>query len=190
MAEILGSVGAATDGEEAELGDKSRQVAAAPTGAQIGEIAMAVVIGMVGLWVCWDVRDQPYFDAYGPGPSFFPLWLGGLLIVLAGMIFVHTFRRGWRQSEESFLPDSSSYLALGSTLASVLLFALFIDRLGFVLTTLPILFLFLLMQGCRHLPTLLLVSLGGSVGVGYAFGHWLGVFIPPAPHSLLQFMGL
>jgi hypothetical protein len=76
------------------------------------------------------------------------------------------------------------------TLLAIAGFALLVQRLGFAITMFAVLMLLLVSYGCRILPTALLVAIGGSLGVGFAFSRWLGVYLPPAPGGLLQFLGL
>ena len=41
----------------------------------------AVVVGVVGAAALIGSRSYPYWTPLGPGPGFFPRWLGGILLV-------------------------------------------------------------------------------------------------------------
>jgi hypothetical protein len=75
------------------------------------------------------------------------------------------------------------------TFGMIAFFALTIQPLGFVFSIFIVLIVLLLINRVQWL-TALLVALGGSVGVGYAFSAWLRVYVPVAPNGLLSALGL
>jgi putative tricarboxylic transport membrane protein len=147
-----------------------------------------LAIGAIGVVVCWQGRQLVYYTPYGPGPAFFPLWLGGLLIVLALGLFVGSFIR--RPSLPGTLtPPPGARLDLVATLAAILAFTLLIERLGFALTVFPMVGGLLLVRRCS-LPVAIGVAAVASFGVGYVFSNHLGVALPRAPRDLLLPLGL
>lgn len=149
-----------------------------------GAPLIAALFGILGAWVVWQARGMQYETPVGPGPGFFPTWLGVLLVLLSLGALVEAL---WSRSEA---PEPPAWREIGVTLAAVAAFGLGIERAGFVFTTFAVLLFLLLTHGCRLFPTALAVALTASLGVGYAFNRWLGVFMPPAPFGLLAPIGL
>jgi putative tricarboxylic transport membrane protein len=152
-----------------------------------GAPAIAAGFAALGAWAVWYARGMPYDTPVGPGPGFFPIWLGILLVAFSLGALVEALSQGNAETPPS-TPATRREVAV--TLAAVAAFALGVERAGFVPTAFALLLALLLARGCRLLPTALGVALAGSLGVGYAFTRWLGVFLPPAPFGLLAPLGL
>ncbi len=181
--------------------DHTRQVADVDGDAQAvepsGETSAAMLaayrvatlmIGAIGVVVCWQGRQLVYYTPYGPGPAFFPLWLGGLLIALALCLLIGSFVV--RPSLIGTLtPPRGARLDLIATLGAILAFTLLIERIGFALTVFPMVGGLLLLRRCS-LPLALTVAAIASFGVGYVFSNHLGVALPRAPRDLLLPLGL
>lgn len=148
-------------------------------------LVLAFLVG--GLLVCRTAIGLTYYTQMGPGPGFFPFWAGALLSLFCLMLLIQSFRA---QIPAFDIPEKGPMLKIVVTIAAIAGFGLFIERLGFVLTMFGVLLALLYVHGCRMLPTGLVVALTGSLGVGFAFSRWLGVFLPPAPGAVLQFIGL
>jgi len=144
----------------------------------------------LSLWVCWQARSLTYATPIGPGPAFLPMWLGILLSGLCVAILARTFLVGMPVLTERFLPARAPGTRILVTLVCIAGFALFVERLGFVFTMFVVQLALLATYGCRLFLTGLAVALFGSLGVGYAFTQWLGVYLPPAPAGLLRGIGL
>jgi hypothetical protein len=127
----------------------------------------ALALAAIGVLVFWQGRHLVYYTPYGPGPSFFPFWLAGILVALALVVLAGSFR----------------------ALAAIVAFALLIERIGFALTVAPIIFVLLRVRGSA-LPTALAVAIALGFGVGYVFSNSFGVALPRAPRDLLLAIGL
>ncbi|NWF57274.1 MAG: tripartite tricarboxylate transporter TctB family protein [Syntrophaceae bacterium] len=122
----------------------------------------------------------PYRDRLGPGPGFFPVWLGlitgGLSLAL---LFQVTFAREAPFGKGSPLPeDRAGTIRIFIILAGLVGSLVFLDILGFRIT----LFLFLLFLppalGLRRWVFTAIFSLLGSFGVFHLFYYWLKVPLP------------
>lgn len=147
-----------------------------------------LALGAVGAVVCWQARQLVYYTPYGPGPAFFPMWLGGLLIVLALGLLVGSFVRP-PALLGTLAPPPGARFDLVATLVAILAFMLLIERLGFALTVFPMVGGLLLVRRCS-LPLAITVAAVASFGVGYVFSNHLGVALPRAPRDLLLPLGL
>ena len=50
------------------------------------ELIASLLLIAMGASVAWEAWDWPYMTKDGPGPGFFPLWIGVLLVVLSVML--------------------------------------------------------------------------------------------------------
>jgi putative tricarboxylic transport membrane protein len=52
------------------------------------ELTAGALLIALGAFMAWQAWDWPYMTKDGPGPGFFPLWIGALLIVLSALLIV------------------------------------------------------------------------------------------------------
>jgi putative tricarboxylic transport membrane protein len=50
------------------------------------ELVSALLLVALGGFVAWEAWEWPYMTVDGPGPGFFPLWIGVLLIGLSALL--------------------------------------------------------------------------------------------------------
>lgn len=135
-------------------------------------------------------RQMEYYADLGPGPGFFPFWLGALLAVLS-IIWLIQVSTGPRDTMEvGFIPSRQGLVRILSILVAMALFGWVVDDLGFQLTMLFFLGLLLITLGRQKLIVTAAVALVGSFGVYYAFTHWLDVQLPASSIDFLRNLGL
>lgn len=71
---------------------------------RIRQIA-GVLIVLFGGGAIYLSLELSYTAEYGPGPGFFSLWLGVLLIIVAGIDLIKISHRGWEPLPDGFIPD-------------------------------------------------------------------------------------
>lgn len=135
-----------------------------------------IVIALGVSVICFSLKMR-YWAEYSPGPGFFPLWLGILLIFLAAIDIIGTFRRPPERLPKGIVPDQEGMrrllLILGALLATLLL----MKPLGFNVSIL-LFSIFLLWKMGKHSWWLtVLVSIIGSFGTFFLFQE-LQVFLP------------
>lgn len=143
-----------------------------------------VALLLVAAVVAREGVELRYWTPLGPGAGFFPLWLAGLLAVLAlGLIAQARF--GTPVAAEGAEPLTlPAALRVGGVVAALAAVAAVIETLGFRLTMLPFLFgLLVLLGGQRPLPALGLALLG-AFGTHALFGRLLGVPLPAGPFGI------
>jgi putative tricarboxylic transport membrane protein len=132
-----------------------------------------LIIGAVTAWSSFHLS----MGRWGrPGPGFFPFGLAIVLIVLSlALIFLH-----WKKDLTSspFWPGRS-WLRPLLGVAILVFYALFFDRMGFILTT--FLFLIIWMWVIERLRwlTILSISIGTTVALYLIFNLFLEVPLPP-----------
>ncbi len=135
-------------------------------------------------------RKMEYYADLGPGPGFFPFWLGAVLAVLSILWLVQVSRGSGGAVEAGFIPSRQGLVRILSVLAAMTLFGWVVDDLGFQLTMLIFLGSLLIALGRQKLIVTAAVALVGSFGVYYVFTHWLDVRLPASSIEFLRNLGL
>jgi putative tricarboxylic transport membrane protein len=122
--------------------------------------------------------EFPLLDDLGPGPGFFPFWLGLTGAALAIVLFLEVTRAPDEAGAAAILPDREGRArGLPVLLFLVAAGALF-DPLGFRLTMLLFLGGMLVALGVRSPVGIVLTAVLGSFGVFHVFYYWLKVPLP------------
>ena len=138
------------------------------------------VIGLgLSLWMILESLKYDYLTTYTPGPGFHPFWLGICLALLSLILLFNTFlRKKSKEDKKSRMPGKKSLLRVGLILLFTASFALFMTRLGFVLTVAVFVFLILFVLERYSLLKSLLYGILMSGAVLLIFRVWLDVDIP------------
>lgn len=177
---------APAEGGPAIADDHRRSVLPLVVAAFVVAIGAAAFIGS---------RSLGYWDDLGPGPGFFPRWLGALLVVLGLVWFGQELRArlrpelARRPAADEETPDYSlpSVLAI---LVSLCVLAACLELVGYQVSMLVFLLFHLLVVGRRRLLQSLVIALVGSFGVFYAFTRLLTVPLPVSTIPILRDLGL
>jgi putative tricarboxylic transport membrane protein len=125
------------------------------------------------------------WDRYGPGPGFFPLFLGVIFFILSLLLFI--VKALSKQEGESLAEqDSLRFSAIKRTvlyLGLLVCFSLLFERLGSLLTILFFIAGVLIWLGKRPIMQSLTISILTSVFTYVVFVRLLGV---PLPGGILQ----
>lgn len=139
------------------------------------------------MWQSWSLE---YYTKLGPGPGFFPFWLG---VVLGGLVLVWLVQvscRAGRPKEAAFLPERSGILRILAIIAALGATAGLMDLLGFQLAMFLFLGFLLRVLGHQTWWMTAIVTLLGSVGVYHVFGRYLDVQLPAASVAFLAQLSL
>ena len=55
---------------------------------KIGDVVSGAVLAGLGVFIILEARQWDYLGADGPGPGFFPLWYGVLMVALSLVLVV------------------------------------------------------------------------------------------------------
>jgi putative tricarboxylic transport membrane protein len=151
-------------------------------------------LGFLGLFAfaIWKSLSLPLRDALGPGPGFFPFWLGLIGALLAGLLVIEVSRaRDMGPPLAELIPESG---ALGRIAGVVVLLAaatFAFEPLGFRFTILAFSLLLLPALGIRSPIAILAFALTASLVVFHVFYHWLKVPLPIGPYDhVFKIIGL
>ncbi len=150
--------------------------------ASLGFLALAV-------FVIFEGRRLRYYTDIGPGPGFFPFWVGGFLGVLAVIWLGAVSFRPVEPVPEDFIPSRDRALHVLATIAALVVYTAVVKLFGFRLMTLAFLVFLLRGLGRVRIVWTAIIALAGSWGVYYAFKQ-LEVFLPVASIDLLGNLGL
>ncbi len=151
--------------------------------------ASLVFIAMSAFMIL-ETRNLLYYTSRGPGPAFFPFWLGLLLGGLSLVWLVQVSVQPVEPMQEGFVPARHGVVRILSVVAAILIFSLLVNTVGFQLMMFALL-LFLLTVLGRQNPVLTIVICAiGSVGLYYVFKHYLGVHLPASSIEFLSNLGL
>jgi putative tricarboxylic transport membrane protein len=121
--------------------------------------------------------DYSLTDALGPGPGFFPFWLGLIGAALSVAVLIQN-ARSRDFAAVNILPNQQAALQAGAVLVALVVAAALLEPLGFRLTMLIFIVGLLLALGARSPAAILLTALAGSFGVFHVFFYWLKVPLP------------
>jgi len=143
------------------------------------QIMSGVALMAFAAVICFELRNLPFGTPGVPGPAFFPLLLGIALFSLALLFTVKT------ALGEGVLTDSARTLWAGLqwkqvpyTLAALLGYALFLDRLGYLICTWVLMVYFFWGKGAKNKGIAIIGALLVSVISYVIFRSMLKVRLP------------
>jgi putative tricarboxylic transport membrane protein len=142
-----------------------------------GELLAAILLAGFGSFVIYEARGLPYHSEFGPGPGFFPLWIGVGIVACSLFLMGAAIVRGG-----TLIPISRVEMvrALSAWVAFVLAVVL-LPLVGFGLS-LALLTAFLVLVLDRRSPWVAIgVAVGLALGFHVVFALALGVSLPAGP---------
>lgn len=176
----------------------------AATPALWTKLAFPIVLIALGIAVTSNGTSLGLWARLGPGPGFFPLVLGCLLILLSLLWAVQDVRKHGRPEAESPIQEAGIEAELdipeephkelkpklmAAIVVSLVLLALLMPVLGFQLAMFFFLVFHLKILGKRRWLLTAIVSIVGSFGVFVLFTRVLAVNLPASSIGFLQAMG-
>ena len=141
-----------------------------------------------GGFVVYSGLRLKYYGVLGPGPGFFPVWVGVLLVAACLLALGENLREG--ASSASFFSDPASGRRVLWVLLSLAALWLALKFAGFRLAMLGFVLVVPQVFGRQRPGRWLAVSLVLSFGVAYVFERWLGVELPAPALDSLQALSL
>ena len=145
-----------------------------------GNLIAAACLAAFGVYVIFGAARLSYTSEVGPGPGFFPYWIGiGLVVVAMGLVItsLSSGKSAAPPAAESWL---SSVRALAGWLGLTLTIVLF-GWLGFALSFVLLTIFFIAVLDRR--PVVLAASVGVAMAIAFhlIFVIALGVTLPAGP---------
>jgi putative tricarboxylic transport membrane protein len=149
------------------------------------EVAMRRVYVITGLtflllavFLGYHASALRYYTPLGPGPGFFPVWLCGLLGLLAVVVIAQAVVAKPEALPDEFFATRSGYRRIAAVLLGLLAVAILMPTFGFRLTMLVFYVALPSLLGRRHPLETLLLAFAGSFGVFYLFVEFLSQPLP------------
>jgi putative tricarboxylic transport membrane protein len=144
------------------------------------DLVSALLLVALGVFVVAQAWDWPYLTKDGPGPGFFPLWIGIALIVLAAtLIALHAIG-----AAEGKTPEKTNWKGVRGVLigwVGLMIAAALLEPAGFV-ASFVLLAAFLVRVVFRQSwRSTIIVSLASAAGIWLVFVKLLQVRLPAGP---------
>ncbi len=144
------------------------------------EFAAALLLIALGIYIVVEAWQWPYLSKDGPGPGFFPMWTGILIVALAGTQVVLVAL----QAAKADAPEPIHWKNSGRVFAGwagLMVSIALLEWAGFIVSFL-LLCLFLVMGIFgRSFVAALSVGLGSSIAFWLLFAKVLEVRLPAGP---------
>ena len=147
-------------------------------------------VTLAALFVVYSGWRLKYYGALGPGPGFFPVWIGALLAVVGLVALVQTWVGAARDDKRAFVDDHSGGRRVLAIVLALLGVGLGLKFLGFRLTMLVFVLMVPSIIERQKWWLRITLALLLSFGVGLVFERWLGVELPRPSIEWLQDAGL
>jgi putative tricarboxylic transport membrane protein len=157
---------------------------------QRAERTVATASVLLGLAIVWQAWGMEYITSIGPGPGFFPLWLGLLLTGLSVSWLLSALLRADPDAARRFFPDQRGLRRILLVTGAILAVGLAMEFVGFQLTMFLFVAFVLTALGWRGWWLTAILSVALSFGVYHGFTRWLDVNLPQASIELLRRWGL
>ncbi len=143
------------------------------------EIIVGVVIFLFGAITALLSLRMPIGTFRMGGTGLFPLCLGIILMILSGVFILTIFFQGREgRVKKASIESSGSPMQLILFLGTMVLAALFFNRLGYPLTSLFLILGLLRILGMKRWGLNILISVVTAVGSYFLFVQWLNIPMP------------
>lgn len=129
----------------------------------------------IGVVVCFGANRLGIGSATDPGSGFIFFWSGLILALLSLMLFTDSLREVTLEAQEI---KGTNWGKVSLVLASLVLYALFLEKLGFVFTTFVLLSFILGLSEGKKWPRILGVASAATLASFALFELWLRIRLP------------
>jgi putative tricarboxylic transport membrane protein len=139
-------------------------------------VISALCLGAFGIYVISVAANLAYVSDVGPGPGFFPLWLGvGLIVFAACLIFVAPNAENRETARPAF--SKTAGRALAGWVALMVAIAL-LGRIGFILSFVALAVFLIVVLDRRPALLAIIVAIGLAAAFQLIFVAALDVALP------------
>jgi putative tricarboxylic transport membrane protein len=141
----------------------------------LNSILFLIISGLI----CFGSNKFPYGSIHNPGPGFLPFWSGVTLGLLSILLLIRTFlQKDGTPLLGKLFKEKIRWKKVGIVLISLILYGIFIEIMGFFLST--FLFLVSLMRFIDPLPWKRVIgwALIGSIGSYLIFEVFMKLRLP------------
>jgi len=155
---------------------------------RVHQVASLIII-VFSVWVMYMAHQYTYWTALGPGPGFFPFWLGVFMAVLSAIWFVQLMMKPLEGKAIEFLPSRAGIVRILAIIISVFLVGLFMEDVGFSVIMFVFMLFLLIGLGRVNPVVTLVIALTCSFGLYWLFTNYLDVPFPESSIGFLKNLG-
>ena len=159
------------------------------TWIRILRLVLALLLMSIGLYLISQSGKIGYSDISGPGPGFFPFWVGLLLAIAAFFWLVAEFKANKDSQVEQDLDPKGIY-RVGRLLLAVMLLTFCFVPIGYNISVLFFMLFLTSTMGKGKVLTNVIVSFASSFGIYLVFEKLLDVPLPDSFIPILSQLGL
>ncbi|HSB78622.1 MAG TPA: tripartite tricarboxylate transporter TctB family protein [Candidatus Methylomirabilis sp.] len=156
---------------------------------QKAERIVAALCLLLGLGILWQAWGMEYLTSIGPGPGFFPRWLGLMLTGLSAAWLLSAVWRSGQKEDRRFFPEWQGLRRILLVVGAIIAVGVAMEFVGFQLAMFAFVVFVLTALGWRGWGLTVVLSAVMSFGVYHAFTRWLDVTLPQASIELLRRWG-
>ncbi|MGH7875340.1 MAG: tripartite tricarboxylate transporter TctB family protein [Candidatus Binatia bacterium] len=142
-----------------------------------GNLFSGIGLAAFGIYVISRASNLPYGSEVGPGPGFFPLWIGIGLVTFAAYLSIASLVSSWNVSKV----ESESWSAAGRVLTgwlALLVTIVLLGKIGFALSFVLLTIFFITVLERRRALLAIAVAIGLAVAFQLLFVVALDVSLP------------
>lgn len=150
-----------------------------------------MLVVALGAFLAWQGTLLRIEGDFGPGPGFFPFWIG-LGVATLGVAWSARLafgQAGAVADGAAFLPPRGTRLVIAATIGALVAFMLLLRPLGFDLSMLALLLALFFLVDRSHAVAKVVIAFVSSFGVHWVFETLLAVPLPNAALPFLRQLG-
>jgi putative tricarboxylic transport membrane protein len=146
---------------------------------RIGDRVFGMICLVLSIWLIMEALRYDYMTKFTPGPGFAPFWVGVLLGLFSLYLIVDSYRRKIGEKDaKSALPEKKSLQRIGLIILILVSYTIVLMPIGFLLSTLALVFLLLYFLEKYSIGKSLSYSALFGGGAFLLFQYWLEVDLP------------
>lgn len=135
---------------------------------------LMILLGVGAIYYSKDFVNNMPGDA---GPSFYPIIVSVITIILAIILMFNTFREQIKEKDQSNF-SKQGFMKVGIFVTFFFIYFYVITRIGFIISTIIFMSLFMLILGLRDWKKYILIPIGTTIVMYYIFSVFLKIRLP------------
>lgn len=152
-------------------------------GVALGFCALSITVIMIA-------RTYSYRSSTGPGPGFFPLWLGIFMLALSLIWIAQLIAERAKEDSRDRIVPPGAILPIAATLAGSFAYAFILPIAGYPISMSLYMMLLLTVISAMKPGVGAVTSIAVSLGSYYLLAYGMGIPLPRSPFALLGHLGL
>jgi putative tricarboxylic transport membrane protein len=146
---------------------------------KIGDRVFGMICLGLSFWLIIEALRYDFLTKFTPGPGFAPFWVGVLLGLFSLYLIVDSYmRKSGEKDDKPVLPERSSLQRVGLITLILIGYTIVLMPVGFLLSTLALVFVLLYFLEKYSIVKSLLYSTLFGAGAFLLFQYWLEVELP------------